>query len=99
MKLIISNSYVQSFIMDQRICLKSLGDKQCAKLLLRLNQLQFSKDFDSLRTMPGHFHPLKANRAGEWSCHLIGPLRLVFRACPSRENCVEILEIINYHGK
>ena len=49
------------------------------------------------REYPGHFHPLRGDRDGEWACSLDQPYRLIFSYVP--EDKVIIIEIVNYHGK
>ena len=69
-----------------------------AKLIrIRIKTLKSVDELNKLWRYPGHFHPLRGDRAGEWACSLDQPYRLVFKYVP--ENKVVIIEIVNYHGK
>ena len=69
-----------------------------AKLIrTRIKILKSVDGLEKLRLYPGHFHPLRGDRAGEWACSLDQPYRLIFSYVP--ENKVVIIEIVNYHGK
>jgi proteic killer suppression protein len=61
--------------------------------------------------LPGRFHRLRENSAGQWSADLKHPLRLIFEPAndpmpelsdgspdPSKVNVVRILEVIDTHG-
>ena len=62
--------------------------------------------------LPGRFHPLTADRSGQFSLDLDGPYRLIFEPAneplpvrPSGDldltkvTCVRIIEVVNYHDK
>lgn len=65
---------------------------------------------DETRTLPGRFHPLRENRAGQWSADLKHPLRLIFEPAndpmpiqsdgspdPTKVNVIKILEVVDTH--
>ena len=67
---------------------------------------------EDVRYLPGHYHELKRDRKGQWGCDLDQPYRLIFEPhedpVPTDDNGryiwieikgVEIVEIVNYHGK
>jgi toxin HigB-1 len=82
------------------------------KLKQRLDDLVAADTMAVLETLPGHYHRLSADRAGEWACSLEEPYRLVFvpegnplpvskdgRLDTTRVTAVRILEVVNYHER
>lgn len=97
---------------DQRKCYKALGKKRADLFLLRLRDLCYAETLEDVRYLPGNYHDLKGNRKGQWACDLDQPYRLIFEPhenpIPTDGNGtyvwieikgVEIVEIVNYHGK
>ncbi|WP_373070231.1 type II toxin-antitoxin system RelE/ParE family toxin [Gemmatimonas sp.] len=58
---------------------RKLGDKQAAKVMTRLKQLEQAESLEELRNAPGRCHELTADRAGQLSLDLVHPMRLIFR--------------------
>ena len=64
-----------------------------------------AKDLETLTHIPGHYHPLTADRKGQWACRLQGGLRLVFVPGARGEMVIKeitdptltILKIVDYH--
>jgi proteic killer suppression protein len=86
--------------------------RAAGKLRQRLDDIRAAESMAVLQTLPGHYHPLSANRAGEWACRLEEPNRLVFRpiAVPpgvssgadqgrDRVKAVCLIEVVNYHER
>jgi proteic killer suppression protein len=61
-------------------------------------------------TLPGRYHPLRENRAGQWSTNLKHPLRLIFEPANdplpklsdnsldlTKVDMIRILEVVDYH--
>lgn len=82
------------------------------KLKQRLDDIRAADAMAVLETLPGHYHALTANRAGQWACSLEEPYRLVFvplgdplpvsadgRLDTARVFAVRILEVANYHER
>ncbi|MCQ2272502.1 MAG: type II toxin-antitoxin system RelE/ParE family toxin [Bacteroidales bacterium] len=83
----------------------------CAKIFAkRLMTMHAAENMKELILMPGRFHELKGERAGQWACDLEHPLRLIF--CPQKEGAavreienadtieiieLMIMEICDYH--
>ena len=78
----------------------------------RLRDLYRADTLEDVRYLPGRYHELSENRKGQWACDLDQPYRLIFEPhedpIPTDENGkyvwieikgVEIVEIVNYHGK
>jgi proteic killer suppression protein len=86
--------------------------RAAGKLRQRLDDIRAAESMAVLQTLPGQYHPLSANRAGEWSCHLEEPYRLVFRPIEDpagtstavdrdrdRATAVSLIEVVNYHER
>lgn len=82
------------------------------KLRQRLDDIRAAANLGVLRSLPGRYHQLRADRSGEWACDLEQPYRLVF--CPfadplpiSKDGlldatqvfAVRVLEVVNYHER
>lgn len=90
--------------LDASYGLRKLGASRSKLFWRRLDNIRQSENFESLRSLPGHFHELTGNRASEWACDLDQPYRLVFRAGENADGKIwieitsaEILEIVDYH--
>ena len=95
---------------DSRAAQKALG-KRCADALKkRLDDLRAATNLEEMRFLPGRCHELTANRSGQLGLDLEHPKRLVFlpagaierssgRLAWSSVSAVEIIEIVDYHGK
>ncbi len=76
---------------------KKYGLRRAVLIRLRIQTLISVDSIDKLWLLPGHFHPLRENRSGEWACNLDQPYRLIFRYEPKDK--VVIIEIVDYHKK
>lgn len=103
---------LEKIALDQRKCLKKLGETRADLFLLRLRDLSRADTLEDVRNLPGHYHELRGDREGQWACSLDQPYRLIFEPhedpIPTDDNGkyiwveikgVEIVEIVNYHGK
>lgn len=112
MDIFFQNKKLEKIASDPRKCLKELGKKRSALFLLRLRDLYRAETLEDIRYLPGSYHELKGNRKGQWACDLDQPYRLIFEPhegpIPTDDNgkyiwieikAVEIVEIVNYHGK
>jgi toxin HigB-1 len=71
---------------ERRLQRRSNGDREGQKtwgrnwplLRRRLAQLGGAHSLAALHGVPGHCHPLKADRAGQFAVYLWGPFRLIF---------------------
>ncbi len=97
---------------DPKKCLKEFGKIRSDLFLLRVRDLYRAEVLEDVRYLPGNYHELKGDRKGQWACDLDQPYRLIFEPhedpIPTDDNGkyiwieikgVEIVEIINYHGK
>lgn len=91
---------------------KKFSNIRLKQLNLRFKSLANAKTLEDVRFAPGHFHELVDNRKGQWACDLDQPYRLIFTPhedpIPTDENGkyiwieitgVELIEVVNYHGK
>ncbi len=91
----------------RRTCEKAKG-----RLKQRLDDIRAAESLAVLQMLPGHFHALRADRAGDWACDLDQPYRLVFkplgnplpvsedgRLDAAKVQAVLLLEVVDYHGR
>lgn len=105
MQLLFANSQIEKICTSPERAVKKYGER-CARILLeRLRQMSEAKNIETLTRIPGHYHPLTADRKGQWACRLQGGLRLVFvpGACGEMvikeitDPTLTILKIVDYH--
>ena len=105
MELLFANSRIEKVCTSPEAAVKKYGAR-CADILLgRLRQMRDAKDLETLTRIPGHYHPLTADRKGQWACRLQGGLRLVFAPGARGEMVIKeitdptltILKIVDYH--
>lgn len=112
MEISFQNKKFEKIVSNYKKCLKELGQKRTDILMQRLGDLDTALTLEDVRHLPGHYHELVGNRKGQWACDLDQPYRLIFEPhedpIPEDANGkyiwleikgVEIIEIINYHGK
>jgi len=91
-------------------CRKKWGPECGKKLMQRLDELRSVNCLAETLKLPGKYHALRANRAGQWSADLRQPLRLIFEpadeplpllqdgsADTSKAKIVRILEVTDTH--
>ncbi|WP_405336213.1 type II toxin-antitoxin system RelE/ParE family toxin [Fibrobacter sp.] len=92
---------------DKAYALKRLGQRRAQRYVDRLAQISDAANFESLRGLPGHYHDLVGDRAGQWACDLDHPYRLIFKSTNegpvaqivwANERTAKMLEIVDYHG-
>ena len=92
---------------DRAYALKTLGQRRAQRYVDRLAQISDAANFEALRGLPGHYHDLVGNRAGQWACDLDQPYRLIFKNTNegpvaqivwANERTAKMLEIVDYHG-
>ena len=105
MQLLFANSQIEKLCTSPERAVMKYGAR-CARILLeRLRQMSEAKDIETLTRIPGHYHPLTADRKGQWACRLQGGRRLVFvpGACGEMvikeitDPTLTILKIVDYH--
>ena len=91
---------------DRAYAVRKMGQRRADVYMDRLNDLRGAANLDDLKDVPGRYHELTGNRAGQWACDLDHPYRLIFKPILNSfgnvigllvEQTVSILEIVNYH--
>ena len=91
---------------DRAYAVRKMGQRRADVYMDRLNDLRGAANLDDLKDMPGRYHELTGNRAGQWACDLDHPYRLIFKPVLNSdgnviglivEQTVSILEIVDYH--
>lgn len=86
MKICYKTKHLAALAANEKKQVIELG-KVCSKIFVkRLMTMNAAENMKELILMPGRFHELKGERAGQWACDLVHPLRLVFR--PQKEGKV-----------
>ena len=110
MEISYANRRIEKICTDEKVARKELGVAGAKALKLRLEQMRYAKNLETLRFAPGDWHELTGNRKGELACSLRGLDRLVFTPAndpvPTRPSggldwtqvtAIINLEIIDYH--
>lgn len=105
-----ANKRLKKYANDDAEAIKKLGAKRAKLYKQRLDDLSASESLEDVRYLPGHYHELKKNRKGQWSCDLDHPYRLIFEPqenpiptndagqyCWIEIKGIEIVEIVDYH--
>jgi len=91
---------------DRAYAVRKMGQRRADVYMERLNDLRGAANLDDLKGVPGRYHELTGNRAGQWACDLDYPYRLIFKPIMNSdgnviglivEQTVSILEIVDYH--
>ena len=107
MDILFEDKHLEKCATDRGYALKRLGQRRAQRYVERLAQIGEAANFECLRKLPGHYHELVGNRAGQWACDLDQPYRLIFKSNNNgpvvqivwaRERVAKIFEIVDYHG-
>jgi len=80
MVILFDDKNLEKCAMDSGYALKRLGQRRAQRYAVRLMQIDRAVNFEQLRGLPGHYHDLVGNRAGQWACDLDQPYRLIFKS-------------------
>ena len=92
---------------DKAYAVRKMGQRRADAYMDRLNDLRGAATLEDLKGVPGRYHELTGNRAGQWACDLDQPYRLIFKSTNkgpaaqivwANERIAKMLEIVNYHG-
>ena len=105
MEILFANSQLEKLCTSEQVAIKKLGERCARTLFRRISQMESAEDLATLTQQAGHFHPLTADRKGQWACSLLGGLRLIFvpGACGEMllkeiiTPALTIIEIKDYH--
>ena len=109
MRIAYANKTIQRLCEEDKHQRKQLGEKRAKRLKNRLNELRAVENVNQLQL--GRPHPLTADRDGQFSVDLDGPMRLLFEPAeqppptlPSggidwrQVHSVRLVEIEDTHG-
>ena len=105
MEIFFANSKLEEICNNQKLLQKRFGQIGAKIIRRRLDDLRAVKNLEECKRLPGKYHQLVGDRTGQIAAHVEQPQRLIFRPIGTiSENWqeitqVEILEIIDYHGK
>ena len=106
MDILFEDKNLEKCATDRLYALKRLGSRRAQSYAVRLMQIDRAVNFEQLRGLPGRYHELVGNRAGQWACDLDQPYRLIFKSNNNgpavqivwaKEQTAKILEIADYH--
>lgn len=110
MDIIFRSQKLETLCHDLSAATRALGAPCAKKLIARLADLDAAQDLSLAPTLPGRFHALKADRAGQFAFHLTGGVRLVIAPAKNPVPClpdgsmnlqqvtaIQIVFIGNYH--
>lgn len=97
---------------SDRVGQRQLGAERWAAMKRRIRTLEAADSLADLRGLPGNFHSLTADQAGEWSATLSPNWRLIFEPAdePLPTNSdggldagavrrIRVLRVEDYHGR
>ena len=104
MEVYFKDKKMERAVKNERLLLRTYGAVRGRLLMRRLDDIRFAGSFADLKLLPGHYHELTGNRHGQWACDLDQPYRLILEPVGERGDwkdikIVDIIEIVNYHGK
>ena len=105
MDIIFKTKELERYATDKKYGCKKLGVLGYKLFIRRVSDLIAAESLEDLRCANGNFHNLTGNRKGQIACSVEQPYRLVFRPLNgSIDNWreiteIEVIEIVNYHGK
>lgn len=76
---------------------KAFGGTMAGVIFHRIKQMETALNDSELRYIPGNFHPLTADRKGQWACSLTANWRMIFRLKIEEDYIAVIIEIVDYH--
>ena len=105
MEILYASRQLKKLCTSERAAVKKYGERFARILFRRISQMKSAENLEALTQHAGHFHPLTADRKGQWACRLQGGLRLVFAPGARGEMVIKeitdptltILKIVDYH--
>ena len=104
------NARDKEFFESSKQVIKAHGPENAKKLKRRLDDLDAAQSMQDMRNLPGHWEELESDRAGQFSAHLHGGLRLIVK--PQKQpppakpdggldwpaiDSIYIVEVVDYH--
>lgn len=78
---------------------RAYGAQVAKTLKRRINELTLVDEMDQLLAGPGKWHPMRADRTGEWAAWLTGNWRLVVEPDGEGEPGVLVVTVEDYHHR
>lgn len=107
-----ADSKLEKACATERTAKRAFGPARWAKLRMRVAVLEQAESFAALAHAPGRWHPLSADRGGQWAASLDGSFRLIVKPNDNplplladggldtaRARRALIVEVVNYHGR
>lgn len=89
---------LEKCFLESKKAAREFGEKVARRFIQRVQIIQSTPDLDTLVKAPGlHCHPLKGDRAGQWSVTLIDRWRLIFTFENDKMTIVQIEEVSNHY--
>lgn len=110
MDILFASKKLERLCHDEKIATRTLGAPSARKLRARLDDLIAAANLDYMRKLPGRFHGLSKERAGQFALDLQGGCRLVFEPANSplpkrpdgtleltKVTAIKVVEVGDYH--
>ena len=78
MDILFRDKHLKEVCNEYRLLRRRYGDPMAKAIRRRLHDLQAASTLETMRTLPGHCHELKGDRAAQISIDLRGQYRLLF---------------------
>lgn len=88
MDIVFRSKKLETLCHDQSLATGVLGAPCARKLFARLADLDAAQHLALAPSLPGRFHALKADRAGQYAFHLTGGFRLVIAPAKNPVSCL-----------
>ena len=112
MKICFKDRKLEALCRNYNKLVRVYGQLRATKILQRIDDLNSADCLEDTRNLPGNYHELSQDRNGQWACDLDQPYRLILepteKPIPTDESgrhiwtevrIIDIVEIVNYHGK
>lgn len=110
MDILFASKKLEQLCHDEKVGTRTLGAPSARKLRTRLDDLIAAANLDYMRKLPGRFHGLSKERAGQFALDLHGGCRLVLEPASSplpkrsdgtldltKVTTIRVVEVGDYH--
>lgn len=109
MEVAFEDSKLQELIEIENRLIRKFGASAARKIQIRMTQLRAAACFTELRSVPGRWHELSAERTGQWAADAGHPKRVIVRPTPpapmhddgghdwDASNRVTVVSVVDYH--
>ena len=67
MEILYASRQLKKLCTSERAAVKKYGERCARTLIFRVGQMKAAENVEDLIGAPGHFHPLTADRKGQWA--------------------------------